>query len=317
MVSERGKGIFAMLLAGAVWGLSAIFYKRLDHIPALEVSSHRVVWSFIIFATILIWRHQFGEVIQQFIGSWRQLRQTLLAAMMISANWTIFILAVHLGYATEASLGYFIFPLFAVSLGYLVFRENLSWIKWLAVAMALFGVVFLTVGLGTAPWIALALSSSFSIYGMLKKRSSASATVSVAAEAWVISPFALLWLYGVHQWNWIGVTGLSGGAFGTNLLDSVMLAFSGVLTAGPLILMTYSTKRLGYAEVGLLQYVNPILQFLVAVFIFMEPFSNVHIISFSMIWLALVLYSADIIRQDIWLRKSRDTSPGDAATSKR
>lgn len=315
MRSERGKGVAAMLLAGTIWGLSAIFYKQLVHIPALEVAAHRVLWSFIIFTTFLVFRRQFRELLDQFVGSWQQIRRILLAAAMISTNWSIWILAVHLGYATEASLGYFIFPLFAVFLGYVAFRENLTWLKWSAVAVAVGGVIFLTVGLGTAPWIALALASSFAVYGMLKKRSPSGAAVSVAAEAGVITPFALIWLFGVHQLGWTGVTGLPGGAFGTNLRDSVMLSFSGVLTAGPLILMSYSTKRLGFAEVGLLQYVNPSLQFLVAVFIFLEPFNYVHLIAFTMIWLALVLYSIDIVRQDIWLHKTRKASLDELTTS--
>lgn len=307
---ERGKGIAAMLLAGSIWGLSPIFYKQLTHIPALEVASHRVLWSFLIFSAILVFSNRLGELFAIFAGNRRNLVQTLLAAAMISVNWTVWILAVQLGFTTEASLGYFMFPLFAVFLGMLVFREKLSWMQWTAVATATAGVVVLTVGLQAAPWIALVLASSFSVYGMLKKRAITGPLVSVSAEACIISPFALVWLFGVHALDWTGIMGQTGGYFGTDLKDSVMLAVSGILTASPLVLMSYSTKRLTYAEVGLLQYVNPTLQFLVAIFIFVEPFGSVHLVAFSMIWFALVLYSFDLVRQQRWLRRTRMASVG-------
>ena len=198
-----------------------------------------------------------------------------------------------------------------------MFREKLTWLQWLAVAAAAAAVIVLTIGLRAAPWIALALSSTFAVYGMIKKRSASGPVVSVAAEAGAITPFALFWLFGVHFLDWTGVTGRPGGYFGTDLLDSVMLAFSGVLTAGPLILMSYSTRRLGFAEVGLLQYTNPTLQFLVAVFVFMEPFGSVHLAAFSMIWAALALYSTDLLRQERWLRRIRTASEGESTTENR
>lgn len=297
VINERSKGIVAMVAAGVVWGLSGIFYKQLSHIPAMEVTAHRVLWSFLIFSLLLALRGKSRDLVQQFTQSRFKFYQTSFAACMISVNWLVWIISIQLGYATEASLGYFIFPLFAVSLGAAVFREKLKWLQWTAVAVAGSGVMVLTVGLNAAPWIALILATTFSVYGMLKKRSDSDAVVSVAAEAGFITPFALIWLIGVHTMGWTGVSGLSGGYFAANLKDSLFLAFSGVLTSGPLVLMSYATQRLSYAEVGLIQYTNPSLQFLVAIFIFMEPFGPVHLVSFSLIWLALVMYSIDLLKQ--------------------
>ena len=149
---------------------------------------------------------------------------------------------------------------------------------------------------------------------MLKKRAAAGPVVSVAAEAGLITPFAIIWLVGVHQFGWLGATGRSGGMFGKDLLDSLLLAFSGVITAGPLVLLSYATKRLRYAEVGLLQYTNPTLQFLVAVLIFLEPFGLVQLVSFSLIWAALILYSIELVRQDRMLRRAETADAGDSTT---
>ena len=313
-VNDRSKGMAAMVLAGAIWGLSAIFYKQLSHVPALEVASHRVLWSFLTFTAILAVQKRGREIFNILTGTRRSQGQTVLAAAMISVNWFVWILAIQLGHATEASLGYFIFPLIAVFLGSVVFSERLTAVQWAAVAIATAGVVYLTVGLKTVPWIAIVLAATFAIYGVVKKSVTAGPVVTVAAEAGLVTPFAIIWLIGVHQFGWMGVTGRPGGMFGKELLDSLMLAFSGVITAGPLILMSYATKRLRYAEVGLLQYTNPTLQFLVAVLIFAEPFGPVQLVSFSLIWAALILYSTELVRRDRMFRRAKIADGGESTT---
>ncbi len=302
-----------MLLGGVVWGLSPLFYKLLDHIPAMEVVSHRILFSFLTFAILLAYQKRLGVMWQQMTRTRREFARTFLAASMISVNWFVWVLAVQLGLTTEASLGYFIFPLFAVVLGIVIFHEKLSPVQWLAVAIAGVAVLVLTIGQGTAPWIALILATSFSVYGAIKKQSPTGPVVSVSAEAMLVSPLALLWLMGTHLLGWTGFTGLKGGYFGADLGDTLLLASSGIMTAGPLILLSYAIRRLRYAEIGLLQYTNPTLQFLVAVLIFMEPFGPIQLISFSMIWLALALYSADLLRQDRRLRSLATASSGDSA----
>ena len=313
-VNDRFKGMTAMVLAGVTWGLSAIFYKQLSHVPALEVASHRVLWAFLTFAAILAAQGRGYEIFRILTITRESQRHTVVAAAMIAVNWFVWILAIQLGHATEASLGYFIFPLIAVFLGSVVFNERLTAMQWAAVAIAAAGVVYLTVGLQAAPWIAISLAVTFAIYGVIKKKAAAGPVVTVAAEAGLITPFAIVWLVGVHQFGWTGATARPGGMFGKDLLDSLMLACSGVITAGPLILMSYATKRLRYTEVGLLQYTNPTLQFAVAVLIFMEPFGPVQLVSFSLIWAALILYSIELVRQDRIFRRAEIAAKGESTT---
>lgn len=313
-MSDRASGVAAMGLAGVIWGLSPIYYKGLTHVPALEVASHRVIWSFLTFAVILAVQRRGAEFIHIFSGGRNGFALTVFAAVMISVNWFTWILAVQLGFLTEASFGYFIFPIFAVLLGAIGLRERLTPVQWVSIGIATAAIIYMAVGLNTAPWIALLLATTFAAYGLIKRKTRFGPIHSVAAEAGLITPIALVWLVGTHAFDWVGFTGGSGGIFGSNLTDSLLLAFSGVITAGPLVLMSYATKRLRYADIGLLQYTNPSLQFLVAVFVFMEPFGRVQLTAFILIWAALALYSFELFRQDRRLRSSRMTASGEVTT---
>ena len=193
-------------------------------------------------------------------------------------------------------MGYYIFPLVAVLLGAVVLKERLSRVQWAAVVLAALAVTVLTLGLGVPPWIALILSVSFGLYGLVKKQLSVGPVVSVTAEVLLLSPIALGILWQVHT----GGTG----AFAASPRDAALLAFSGVLTASPLILFSYATKRVALATVGLVQYLNPTLQFLVATLVFEEVFTRWHAIAFAMIWTALVIYSLSALRQDRAARRA-------------
>ena len=298
-----------MLAASVIWGLSAIVYKELDHVPAVELASHRVLWSFLTFSAIVVAQGRFREISALF-GTPRQFGETLFASGMIAVNWLFYIVAIQIGMATEASLGYFIFPLFAVFLGFVLYGEGLTRNQWISVSLTGAAVIMLTVGLKTAPWISILLATTISIYGLVKRRSPAGATISVTAEALLLSFPAAAWLVGVHFLGWMDLGGKPGGHFGKEMFDSCLLALSGLLTAGPLMLMSYATKRLRFSEVGLIQYVNPSLQFLVAVFLFMEPFGLIKLLAFTVIWLALLLYSIEVLRQNRELRRASIASSG-------
>lgn len=288
-MTEAAKGVSAMVAACTIWGLSPLFYKLLVHIPPIEILAHRTLWSFIFFACVLVVQ---GRIlaIKQALESRASVLVIAFAALMISFNWFVFITSIQIGKAVEASLGYYIFPLVAVVLGAVVFREKLGLTQKLAVGLAASAVVTLTIGLGVAPWIALMLATSFGLYGLVKKRLSVGPVVSVTAEVLLLSPIALVVLWWVHS------TGH--GAFGASASDSLLLAFSGLITAYPLILFSYATKRVSLATVGLVQYLNPTLQFLVATMVFREAFSQWHAIAFAMIWTALSIYSMAAWRQD-------------------
>ncbi|MGB5557341.1 MAG: EamA family transporter RarD [Paracoccaceae bacterium] len=300
---QAARGIGAMVAACTIWGLSPLYYKLIAHVPPLEVLSHRTLWSLVFFGAVLLIQKRLPEV-WVLIGNWRALVLVAFAAIMISANWFLYILSIQVGRTVEASLGYYMFPLVAVILGLLAFSESLSPIKWLSVGLAVVAVLVLTIGLGATPGISMALATTFGLYGLAKKCTRAGPVASVTAEVLVLAPLAVIWLAGVHQAGWSGLTGRSGGVFGHDLGDSLILVLSGPLTAGPLILLSYASRRITMATLGLVQYLNPTLQFLCAVVVFQEPFTGWHGLAFGLIWLALALYSAEVLRQDKALRKA-------------
>lgn len=273
-----------MIAACTAWGLSAIYYKLLDHVPPLEILSHRILWSFVIFFLILVARQRTNAFFELLRPS-RTLIAVIFASLMVSANWFLFIWAVQYDRILETSLGYFTQPLVAVIFGVWLFSERPKRTQWAAIFMAALAVILLTVWLGKLPWVSLTLAITFALYGVIKKRMTAGSTVSVTAEALILLPFGLAWLAQTHFQS------ETSGAFGVNLVDSLLLIFSGVLTAGPLMLMSYAAQRIPMMAVGILQYVNPSLQFICAVAIFSEPFSMAHAVAFGLIWTALALYT--------------------------
>lgn len=296
-MSETTKGILAMVAACVIWGFVPLYYALLSHVPPLEVLAHRTLWSLALFGVLLSVQGRLGEL-PRILLTWRGFLLVAVASLMVSTNWGIFILSVQIGKVVESSLGYFIFPLVAVVLGRMVYGEQLSLVKWLSVAIAAVAVLVLTLGLGVAPWISLILAVTFGFYGVIKKRLEAGPVVSVTGEVLVLAPLAAVWLAGVHLGGWEGLTGRNAAVFGRDLQDSLVLIGSGLTTAGPLILFSYASRRLDLSTVGLLQYINPSLQFLCAVAILGEAVTGWHMLAFPMIWLALAIYSAEAIRQD-------------------
>ena len=282
-MTEVKKGVLAMVVACLVWGLSPLYYKLLVSVPPIELLSHRTIWSLVLFSLILLIQGRLQ-------GSFKVLRDKkiaailLIAALMIAFNWFVFIYSIQVNRATESSLGYFIFPLVSVVFGVLLFRESLSPTQISAVMLAAAAVLILTYGLGQVPWIALSVSVSFGIYGVIKKSLSIPAIVTVTLEVLLLSPIALMILYLHHASD-------SGGQFGQSISISVLLILSGLMTATPLILFSYATRRVELATVGILQYINPSLQFLCATVLFLEPLSIWHALAFPLIWIALALYS--------------------------
>jgi chloramphenicol-sensitive protein RarD len=292
---EPVKGVLAMVACCTIWGLSAIYYKLLEHIPPIEILAHRTLWSLGFFAFVLILQGRFHLLVSA-VGTRRSVATIGAATLLISLNWFTFITAIQLDKAVEASLGYYIFPLVSVIMGAIVFKERLGRVQILAVGLAALAVVTLTAGLGVAPWIALVLAISFGLYGVVKKGLSVGPLVSVTAEVLLLSPFAIVVLGLVHSQG--------SGSFAVTWQDSLLLAFSGILTGLPLILFSYATKRVMLSTVGLVQYLNPSLQFLVATLLFREVFSFWHAIAFAMIWTALALYTVSALRQDRAARRA-------------
>jgi chloramphenicol-sensitive protein RarD len=294
-MSESMKGVLAVLMACVIWGLSPIYYKELSHIQPLEVMSHRVLWSFVFFSGLLIFQGRI-TALWHALADRRRFGMIAFAAVMVWTNWFIFILSIQINRATEASLGYYIFPLVAVLIGRIAFGETLGRIQSLAVALAALAVGVLTWGLGVAPWISLVLAISFGLYGATKKRLDVGPVVSVTCEVMLFLPVVAVALGYQHF--------MGQGAFGANMRDTLLLVLSGPLTALPLILFSAATKRVSLGTVGVLQYVNPTLQFFCAVVLFAEPFTLWHRVAFILIWIALALFSVSGLRQDREARKT-------------
>lgn len=279
-------GIASLVLACSIWGIAPLYYKAMAAVPPLEMLTHRTIWSMVVLMGWLALQGRAAEV-WALLAS-RERWGVLLGAVMISFNWYFFIRAIQMGQAVEASLGYYIFPLMAVLCGILAFGERLDRAKIVALALAALAVIILTWGLGVAPWVALSLAATFAIYGVVKKGLSAGPITSVAAEVALVLPFALAWL--------IHLQAGGQGHFGQSVGMSLALAFSGLITAVPLMLLSYASRRVTMAAYGLTQYLNPTLQFLCATLIFREPFTRWHLIAFSLIWAAVAVYAAGTLR---------------------
>lgn len=278
-----------MVIACLIWGFSPLYYKVLAHIPPIEILAHRTIWSFVIFSMLLLVQGRLSALFA-LLSKPKSVFVVGLAAVMISTNWFAFIFSIQSGYAVEAAMGYYIFPLVAVLLGRVVFGEELKSAQWVAVALATIAVVALTYGLGVAPWISLLVAGSFGFYGVVKKRLAAGPVISVTGEVALLVPIAIVVLVVVHA--------KEEGHFGTAAWENGMLIFSGVLTAAPLMLFSYATHRNRLSTVGLLQYINPTAQFFCAVVIFGEPFGVWHGVAFGLIWAGLTIYSTSSLLQD-------------------
>lgn len=283
-MNEHSKGVSAMVGACMIWGLSPIFYKQLAGLAPLEVLAHRTIWSFVTFAGVLLVQGRLGEL-PRTLSSMRSFAFIALAAVMISANWFLFIYSIGAGRALEASIGYYIFPLMAVLTGFAVLRERIGRLQWVAVGLAAAAVIVLTIGLGVAPWISLILATTFAVYGLMKRWIDAGPVLSVTAEVLLLLPIALGYLVIWGQ-----------GGFTASLWQAALLVISGPLTATPLILFSYAAKRASMATIGLTQYLNPTLQFFCATVIFGEVITQWHAIALPLIWIALALYSIAAFR---------------------
>ncbi|MDS9467146.1 EamA family transporter RarD [Paracoccus sp. MBLB3053] len=301
-MTEWSKGFWAMVLACVVWGFCPLFYHLMVGVPVLEVLAFRTLFSLVFFVFLLAAQGRVALLREALSGP--HLPKICLAALVISLNWGIFIWAVQSGHVVESSLGYYIFPLVAVLAGVLAFGERLSTLQRFAIGLAAFAVALLSWGLGAAPWISLVLAISFGLYGVVKKTLPMGPVVSVACEVAILGPIALGWLL-LQGFGALPDPFPQGLVFGTDLRLTLLLISSGVVTALPLILFSYATRRVGMATIGIMQYINPTLQFFCAVAIFGETVTGWHMIAFPLIWLALALYSAPAIRRGAFgLRQS-------------
>jgi chloramphenicol-sensitive protein RarD len=278
-------GVVYAFSAFAIWGLFPIYFKALHSISAVEMLAHRMAWSMIFLLIVLTVLRKWQWIVPV-VRDKRLLARFAASAVLLSANWGIYIWAVNAGRIVEASLGYFINPLVNVLFGMAFLHERLRPVQWIAVAVAALGVVWLTWVNGAPPWISLALALTFGAYGLLRKTAALGALEGLTLETIILCPVALLYLYVV---NMHGSTGFGQASAGVKLL----LAAAGPITAVPLLLFAAGARRIPLSMLGLIQYITPSLQLLIGVLIYGEYFGHDQLIGYGAIWAALALYSLE------------------------
>jgi len=275
------KGFFYALGAYLTWGFFPIYFKALHEIPALQIIGHRVVWSFLFFILLATVTKEL-RAIRLALKIRRTVIVYMISALLLGANWLIYVYGVNSGFIVETSLGYFINPLFNVLLGIIFFRERLRTWQWVAVGLGAVGVVYLTISYGKLPWIALGLAVSFGLYGYVKKIAPLSSVQGLTLETGILFLPALAYL--------LVTQGSGEGAFGqVSWGVTLLMAGSGVITAIPLILFSSAAQLIPLSMLGLIQYVAPVCQFLIGVLIYNEPFTQARLVGFSAIWVALAI----------------------------
>lgn len=290
-MSNEKKGVWAAFLAYAIWGSFPLYWKMLEHVDSMEILLGRVIWSFVFTVLVVILIGKRKELVADIKYLWTNKKVFWLlaaASFFISMNWYLYIWAVTHERIIETSLGYYINPLLSVIFGVIFFKESLNRTQWVATGIALIAVLILTINYGTVPWVALLLALSFATYGVLKKKITFDATRGLALETLFILPFALgyyVYLFMTEQASFLHV----------DAKTNILMILSGVVTAVPLILFAKGAQNIPLYLLGFIQYVSPTTMLILGVVLYKEPFSQVELLAFSIIWVALLLFSGSKI----------------------
>lgn len=299
--NPRSESIYGVMYAGLaflIWGLGPMYWKALGSVPAMEIITHRVVWSFLFLLPLIVLQRKWKEFVDV-LKNYRMLLILLLTALCVVGNWFLYVWAVNHEFLLQASLGYYINPLVNVVLGMLFLRERLRMPQILAVLLAASGVMYLTIYYGEFPWIALTLALSFGFYGLIRKIAPVGSLVGLTIETMLLSLPAVIYLVYL---NFQG----SGSLFHVSFTLDLLLIGCAPITAVPLLFFTLGAKRIYLSTLGLMQYIGPSGMFLLAVVFYDEPFSAAQLRTFALIWTALVIYSTDSI---IYFRRNINYRP--------
>lgn len=281
----NNKGIWFAVGAYSAWGLLPLYWKFLHHLDAMQIISHRIIWSCLILALVLTvtrqWRSFRGAIVKP-----RVLPIYFIAAVLVGLNWLVYVWAVNANFVVETSLGYFINPLISVLLGVIFLRERLRLGQWIPIGLAALGVLYLTLSYGQPPWIAITLALSFGLYGLVKKVAPLGSVFGLALETSILFIPALGYL--------LYADSIGQGAFiHEGWVITLLLAGAGLVTTVPMLMFASAAQRIPLSLVGILQYIAPTLQFLLGVLVYKEPFSQTQAIGFGIVWVALILFAAE------------------------
>jgi chloramphenicol-sensitive protein RarD len=299
--SEHSIGLINGFIAYIIWGAVILYWPYLDPAQPLEILAHRILWSLLFVAAILIYQKRIVSL-KVVMKNARQMKLLAMASVLIGFNWGLFIWASMNGHVLDSSLGYYITPLLNVALGVFFFKERLRPMQWLAIAIAAFAVLFITIALGVLPWVALSLATSFAMYGYVKKLANVQALESLMIETLILTPLAIAYLI------WLQFNG--GNTFLAYGLDHTLwMASAGIVTAVPLLAFGVAITRLPLTTLGMLQYIGPTIQFFVGVWLTQEAMPQERFIGFAITWVALVILTADALRNRRNVSKSLVTNP--------
>ncbi|GGB35345.1 EamA family transporter RarD [Virgibacillus dakarensis] len=292
--TDKKLGIIYTAFAYLLWGFLPIYWKLVDNVPAGVILAHRIVWSFVFMIAVILSVRKWPGFIQECKAIFKDKKKLFgitTASIVISINWLTYIWAVNNGHVIQASLGYYINPLISILLGIIILKERLTRRQLLSFLVAAIGVINLAVSYGVFPWISLLLAISFGLYGLLKKTVDIGAMFGLAIETMIVTPIALIYLIAIP--NHV----LTMDSLFTS--TSLLLIGAGVATAVPLLLFASGAKQIPLSMVGFLQYIAPTIMLLLGVFLYHETFSRAHLVSFSLIWIALIIYMSSAQRRPL------------------
>ena len=290
-VDEQKEGAVYAAISYMMWGIVPIYWKFLQGVGAVEILAQRVFWSFVFMLVLLVfmkkWR-AFVEYVKKIIGNPKLFAALLMASILVTANWGVFIWAVNSGRILDTSLGYYINPLVSVLLGVIVLKEKLNRAQVMSFILAGIGVLILGIHFGSIPWVSLILAITFGLYGLAKKMIKAESAVGLTLETMMVTPLALgYWIYLLFQ---------SESQFFTSSGTSLLLMGGGIVTAIPLLYFAKGAEKVPLSMLGILQYIAPTLTLLIGVFVYHESFTKAHLLAFIFIWSALAVYTLSITK---------------------
>jgi len=285
-VKQNTQGIIYVTLAYVTWGILPLFWKQLNTISAVEILAHRILWSSVFTMVLSLLKKR--AYLRKYFFTPKSLVRLAVTGMLVSINWGVFIYAVNSGQIVEVSLGYFINPLVSIVLGMIFLGEKLNHIQLVAFLLAMVGVTYLTVNYGHFPWIAILLALTFGVYGLLKKKMNYDSMSALTVETTLIAPIALGYLvFGASEAGTSIVT--------QHFSVAVLLVLAGVVTALPLYWFGTATVKIPLYSIGFFQYIAPMINLFIGIYIYHEAFSAIHAVAFSFIWAGLALYIGDMM----------------------